>query len=98
MHSDKPLNREQRSKCYHQRDLYLSCVEQHADQAIVKDADKKNTFQSPTPCTELLQNTLSSCPESWVIHFQLQWGNERLKRLLFENTNSTDTDNNNNKK
>ena len=79
-----PLNREQRSKCYLERDKYIQCVDKHADQAIVKDADNKNTFQSPAPCAELLKDTLSSCPESWVIHFQLQWGNERLKRLLFD--------------
>lgn len=80
----KPLNREEREKCYQQRDRYIECVEEHADQAVVKDKDNKNMFNSPTPCEALLKSALSDCPESWVIHFQLQWGNERVKKLYFD--------------
>jgi hypothetical protein len=79
----RPLNREQRTKCYLQRDKYIACVEEHANDAIVKDTDgKTNMFNSPSACDNLLKDLLGVCPESWVIHFQLLWGNERLKSKL----------------
>lgn len=83
--SDKPLGRAQREACWGARDKYLACLEAHAEEAIYKDSGKKNAFRSPAACADpLLAMHEAGCPASWVLHFQVQWGNERLLRQLRE--------------
>lgn len=87
MSPSAPFNREQRLKCYGFRDAYLQCVQEHSEQAIGKDKDNHTIFISPEPCKDFLQLMNANCPQSWVLHFQLQWGNEHILKNLKNNAN-----------
>ncbi|EPZ35406.1 hypothetical protein ROZALSC1DRAFT_29533 [Rozella allomycis CSF55] len=53
----KPLNKEQRDKCYEAKDLYFKYCNSYEKE----DSDD---------CIKLNEHFAQSCPESWVVHFK----------------------------
>lgn len=79
----KALNAEERKRCWKARDALLQCLEEHQKESIYRKGGRVN-FKSPAACAELRKQAEADCPLSWLAHFEMKWGREKLQNVSLD--------------
>lgn len=71
------LNKEERAKCWGDRDAYWKCLSEHAPQHSSTSGEKV-----PDACKKLRKQFETSCPSTWVKHFDRKRTYEQFKEKM----------------